>query len=297
MTYRAADVAAVYVANFSTSPRHSTFTGDHWLPQPTEPTTEAVVSALTGEGAPISFYFLGDDSTTHVGAIDVDTEDGWTAIEAITTVLLDAGVQCYPEHSRRGGHLWIAADRRLPAIVFRFAIMAAIEQARLDPSDPHLEVRPSTDRRTSDYAGGALRGPWMRHPATGERYGLLDPRTMRPLHAKVAGALLDFEQADHRAIGALAERYVPRIVAAPRSVPNRHREQGSVTAALERGWGVLTTPGRSIKCPLHDDQHPSLKVAPDDLRAWCWSPSCVLNENGRGVTAWRLEQLAAGAAA
>ena len=295
--YSAEDIAAVYLATFATTPRHSVWQGEHWLPQASEPAPEAVVAALAGDGPPLSVYFLTDDSTTHVAAIDVDNEDGWETVTAITRTLTEAGVTCYPERSRRGGHLWIVADRALPAIAVRYALMVAVERAGFDPADKNIELRPDKDRHISHFAGGALRAPWMAHPATGERYGLLHPATMQPLHQKVAGALLKFQQADHRAIIALAERFVPRN--SPQKLSTRptvsRREPGSVTAALAAGWGVLTTPGRSVRCPLHDDTNPSLKVAPDDQRAWCWSPSCVLHENGRGVTAWRLEQLAGAA--
>lgn len=293
--YRAEDVGAIYWATFATSPRHSSWNGNHWLPEATEPPVEAIVGALTGNGPPLSVYFLTDDATTHVGAIDVDDAEGWPTVEKITIALLEADVVAYPEHSRRGGHIWIVADRRLPAIAFRFALMAAVEKAGFNPSDPHIELRPNTDRHSSIFAGGALRAPWMAHPATGERYGLLNPLTMQPLHPKIAGALLRLDHADHRAVAALAERHVPPALEPEQ--PARRHEQGSVTDVLQRGWGVVARPGQSIRCPLHDDQHPSMKIAPDDRRAWCHAPACVLYEDGRGVTAWRLEQLANGVAA
>lgn len=301
MTYRPEDVAAVYRSMFFTAPRHSIWHGSHWLPQPTDPTIDSIIAALTGDGPPLSAYFLTNESETHVAAIDVDDADGWGAIEGVTGALLDAGVICYPERSRRSGHVWVVADRRIPAIVMRFALMTAVERAGFDPRDKHIEIRPSTDQRTSEFGGAALRAPWMPHPATGERYGLLDPHTMQPLHRKVTGALLDFVQADYRAVAALAERYVP-AQAAPTPNPRPRRTSSEVgegiSAVLHRAWGIVVQPGRSIRCPLpaHDDRNPSFKVAADDRRAWCWSPTCVAHEAGRGITPWRLAQLAGGAA-
>jgi hypothetical protein len=298
MTYTAESVATYYTALFFTSDRHSIWGGQHWQPQSTEPPTEVIVAALAGDGPSVSVYFMADDATTHVAAIDIDAEQGWPAIELITARLLDAGVVAYPEHSRRGGHIWIVADRRLPAIVWRFALMAAIEAAGLDPASKSIELRPNTHRRSSEYAGGALRAPWMAHPATGERFGLLDPRTLRPLHQKVAGALLDFVQADHRLVSALAERYMP-VKMAPTPI-TRHKpaaQTEGITDVLGRAWGIDAHAGQSIRCPLHNDRHPSFKIARDDLRAWCHSPACIAHENGRGITPWRLAQLAPGVAA
>ena len=300
MTYTAEEVATIYWATFATGPRHSIWNGVHWEPRATEPVAGTIVDALAGDGPPLSTYFLSDDATTHCGAIDVDDEHGWEVIEKTTVVLTDANVICYPEHSRRGGHLWIVADLRLPAIVMRYAMMAAVERAGFDPSSPSIEIRPSTHRRTSDYAGGALPAPWMAHPATGQRYGLLDPHTLRPLHPKIAGALIGFQQADHRAVSALAEGYMPASIQPqprrPVATSSRPDDTG-ITAILEREWGIAAHAGQSIKCPLHDDRHPSFKIAADDRRAWCHSPACVAHEGGRGITPWRLDQLAKGVAA
>ncbi len=71
----------------------------------------------------------------------------------------------------------------------------------------------------------------------------------------------------------------------------------TVSDALRTRWGVeQATPGRSVRCPAHDDRSPSLSIARDDLRAWCHAPSCQFHgPNGRGVDAWDLAQLAGGA--
>lgn len=306
MTYTAEEVATIYWATFATGPRHSIWNGVHWEPRATEPVAGTIVDALAGDGPPLSTYFLSDDATTHCGAIDVDDEHGWEVILKTTVVLTDANVICYPEHSRRGGHLWIVADRRLPAITFRYAMMAAVERAGFDPTDSAIEFRPSKERRDSEYAGSALRAPWMAHPATGQRYGLLDPRTFRPLHPKIAGALIGFQQADHRAVSALAERYVPAaappVIAAPLASTDspiaRFNAEVGVCAVLMRDWGVSqATPGRAIRCPGHDDRTPSLSILRDDKRVFCHSPGCLFNNGGRGRDAYDLWSLAQGRAA
>jgi hypothetical protein len=255
---------------------------DHW------PTDRRGDRRGPGDGPPLSGFFLTDAETTHVLAVDVDADD-WRAIELIAARLLKAGVSCYPEHSRRGGHLWIVADSPMPAIVGRRALMAAAEAAGLNPSDKHLEIRPSTDRHSSEFAGGSLRLPWMRHPATGERYGLLDPSSGAPLHPRVAGALLALQLADVRAIARLAEHYLP-----PRLTYERGpRPAGEgVSAVLATRFGLEARPGHSVRCPFHPDHRPSMKIAADDQRAWCYAPTCEAYEDGRGITAWQAARLA-----
>ena len=70
-------------------------------------------------------------------------------------------------------------------------------------------------------------------------------------------------------------------------------------AVLAREWGVPNaTPGRSVRCPAHEDQNPSLSIARDDSRAWCHASVCALHgPNGAGHDAYSLWQLAKGRAA
>ncbi len=296
--YRPEDVASLYWTTFSSGPRYSVWdtAADHWLPCSGEPTTEIIVAALAADGPPLSVFFLNEEST-HVLAVDVDADE-WSGVKAIVSALLAAGVACYPEHSRRGGHIWIVASEAVPAIVGRRALLAAIEAAGLDPTDKRIELRPNTDRATSAYAGGSLRAPWMAHPATHERFGLLDPPTGAPLHSKVAGALLALELADPAAIASLAERHVPRTPP-QRSIRHDHRDDrdndGGICAVLAERFGLAVRPGQSIRCPFHPDRNPSMKIAADDRRAWCHATTCPAYEDGRGITAWQAARLAAAA--
>lgn len=60
-------------------------------------------------------------------------------------------------------------------------------------------------------------------------------------------------------------------------------DTGSVSDALI-ACGVLNAkPGRTVRCPAHDDRHASLSVLRDDRRAVCKSGGCPWS--GRGVTA------------
>jgi hypothetical protein len=70
-------------------------------------------------------------------------------------------------------------------------------------------------------------------------------------------------------------------------------ETVTVSEVLARDFGVPNAaPGRTVRCPRHDDRHPSLSVFPDDRRAMCHSAGCVLNGDGRGHDAWGLARLA-----
>jgi hypothetical protein len=288
----AEDVAELYWSTFVPAPRYAAWTGGHWTPVAGRPSDAEIIAALAADGPPLSGFFLADDDTTHVLALDVDAED-WQAVMAVSSALGRCGIAAYPEHSRRGGHVWIVLDRPVPAVLGRRALQAALEAADLDPTDRHLELRPSTDRHTSEFAGGSLRLPWMPHPATGQRYGLLDPATGASLHPKIAGSLLAVRLADSSAVARLAEGYIPRRpITYP---PARHepREAGpGICAVLADRFGIEAAPGRRVRCPYHDDHSPSLKIALDDQRAWCWSHSCEANEDGRGITPWQAARLA-----
>jgi DNA primase len=65
-----------------------------------------------------------------------------------------------------------------------------------------------------------------------------------------------------------------------------------VTTVLARQYGLDAVPGRTVRCPAHEDRHASLSVLPDDRRVYCHSPACPLNDGGRGADAWALASLA-----
>jgi Toprim-like len=65
------------------------------------------------------------------------------------------------------------------------------------------------------------------------------------------------------------------------------KDDGSVSDALYARYGV--DPGRlprNVRCPRHDDRHPSLSILADDGRAICHSPGCAWSHPG--VTASRI---------
>lgn len=61
------------------------------------------------------------------------------------------------------------------------------------------------------------------------------------------------------------------------------RDTGSVSDALIARGVLNARPGRTVRCPNHEDRHASLSILRDDLRAVCKSASCPWS--GRGVIA------------
>jgi hypothetical protein len=89
--------------------------------------------------------------------------------------------------------------------------------------------------------------------------------------------------------------------APPRSAPREPQGESpiaafnaavSVTDVLAREYGLAARPGSAVRCPLHDDRHPSLSILRDDRRVYCHSPSCLLNNEGHGRDAYDLWRLA-----
>lgn len=56
-------------------------------------------------------------------------------------------------------------------------------------------------------------------------------------------------------------------------------------------FGYSAVPGRSIKCPAHDDSSPSLSISKDDGRAYCFNQACELWHDGYGVDAYELNKI------
>jgi hypothetical protein len=298
----ALQIATIYLATFA--PRtdaYAAHTGSGWIAVHAELTPELLIGCLT-EGRPVSIsaYMLAPDSTSHVLALDLDLSDGLELARRVQRVMANAGVPGYVEPSRRGAHLWCVLAARLPGIVLRRALRTFVADAAIAPT-PQVELRPAQDRLARpDSIGSALRMPTMPHPLTGLRYPLHDPGGTS-LGLKVAPMLLSIELASPSAIVTAAERW-----SEPALPPVRgHLHDGpspievfnarvGVSAVLSREWGVPNAvPGRSIRCPAHDDRSPSLSIAPDDSRAWCHSPSCDLHgPNGAGHDAYGLVELA-----
>ncbi len=262
---------------------------DGWNYPTRRPLTPAdVVSGLDGTGPTVSILFLRDDNTAKVVAVDADGDDGWVTVHAIALVLLSHGIPCAIERSRRGGHLWLAVDKPLPAVVIRHAVLVAIAEAGHNPTDAKIEVRPASDTLQSPYGGGQLRGPMMPHRETGETWPLLDPSTLEPLGADWCEAVGRFPVADPDAITRLASAWQPPTDAKPASQSTRKPYAGQSKVAAYNAamsiWdvlnlyfpGVLRGQSRQARCPFHDDRHASLSIYAGGTKVKCHADGCIL---------------------
>ncbi|MFI5260993.1 MAG: TOTE conflict system archaeo-eukaryotic primase domain-containing protein [Candidatus Limnocylindrales bacterium] len=299
----AADVIATYVAAFA--PRldvYNRWAGDHYVTV-REPLTVEVVRRALDRRAPVGAYFPGADGLTQVGALDFDTNDGWARALDAGRWLVGAGVPCAVERSRAGrAHLWLAAEVAVPAVTMHRALRVAVAGVGLDRID-RVELRPATERAPRPgNLGHALRLPTMPHPLTGERHPLVNPVTGAPLGSTLTATLAGLRRAAPWTLDSLAARFAPLPVESaavrPRATPvrdspiQRFNRAVGVCTVLAREWGVeRAAPGRTVRCPGHDDRSPSLSISADDTRVWCHSPGCALAADGHGVDAydvWRL---------
>jgi hypothetical protein len=279
---------------------YSRWTPKGWRPL-REPLTPAVALAgLTGEGPSISGYMIAPPGVSHTVAIDFDRDDGMEQGLRLSGLMWSEEMPNYVESSRRGSHLWMTLDEVAPAKVIRTGMRGLIQRLGLDPHDPKIELRPGTDTVAEDGLGHALRLPFMPHPKTGKR-GTLMGQGGKVVSGTLATTLLEWPTAPAAKLYDWAERYKPpplRPDQMPKSGHNPHEpfpEDDSLASDILRElWGCeRAMPGRSVKCPAHEDKLPSLSILRDDKRAICKAPHCVLNNNDRGRGTYELRQLAA----
>lgn len=293
MNYDREQVATVYAATFAArTDAYTRWNGDHWQAV-REPLTAGAVIRAFEERQPLSGYTVGPDNTTHVAALDFDVEDGEALAFRVTRMMWANGAPAFVERSRRGAHVWSVLDRPLSAIVVRRALRAFLQFAEIAP-DPKIELRPGSDRLSEDGLGFALRMPTMHHPLTGKRYPMLDPESGGSIGNSLAEILLAFDLAPSGAFELAAEQWVPAVD--PRTIPSSYRRpkahtDGPSVVELLADMGIRAVPGRAVKCPFHDDRHPSLSIARDEERVFCKSAECEASNGGRGLGSNQLAAL------
>lgn len=256
-----------------------------------EPLTPEVALAAFGVGGfSVSGYLAVEHDgnwVTQVGAIDFDTDEGLAQGADVQATLAPMGIPSILVESRRGSHLWVLCQKVIPASVMTRALGNALALCSL-PTD-HIEVFPK--RSTNAFGVGALRMPLMRHPKTGKVY---------PVHAdglivKVLDLMLlaASSESPENALRSLAgpeadTGHYPRL-RGPYVMRPRRRDEAPSAVELLDAMGVSAAPGRSVRCPFHEDQHASLSVSPDDQRVWCHAPACPIHNDGRGLGTFSLE--------
>lgn len=222
---------------------------------------------------------LTDDGqcVTHVGAIDFDHTPE-EAVARVRDTLFKLGVPSLLSESRRGAHIWVAARTDGPASSMRKALEHAIRLT--DPGYlTGTEVFPKLS--ASPWGVGALRLPLMTHPKTGLRYPCYVNGTRLSKLVDIVNAMEYVEWDVIRKLSADAPVEYPRQLGEYRRQVDRRDVPKAVT--LLAALGVEAQPGRSCRCPFHDDKKASLSVAADEERIWCKAPECPAYNGGRGV--------------
>jgi hypothetical protein len=294
MTPNETSVAEVYAAWFSArDDAYASFRGGQWICMK-EPLTPAVIYAGFDGGPSVSSYTITPASTTHVACIDFDSDDGLALARAVRSGMAQRDAVGLLEVSRRGGHLWVVLDRLLPARTVRRAMAAFLRDAGVEVT-PKVEIRPSHDEIKPEGFGAPIRMPTMPNPKTGLRYPMLDADD-RPLSPRLDEMLLEIAITPALVMTEMAATMRPTIKDAKpdsRKPYTGPLTEGSASDILHTLWGVTDArPGHTVRCPAHSDKVPSLSILPDDQRACCKSPACVLNNNDRGRGTYELTVMA-----
>ena len=67
-------------------------------------------------------------------------------------------------------------------------------------------------------------------------------------------------------------------------------DANGISSVLE-SHGYRGIPGRTVRCPKHDDSTPSLSISKDDRVCYCFNQSCVLWGSGHGTDAYGLQKI------
>ena len=278
---------------------YSHWTPDGWRPVREPLTKDVAVAGLTGNGPSISSYLIAPGSKSHVFAVDFDGIDGYSQAITLGVSMWASDMPVYVETSRRGAHLWGCLDEVIPAATIRKGLRACLATALLPYDDPKVELRPGSDTIEDDGLGHALRMPFMPHPKTGKRGRFLVPTTEEPLAKTLKGLVERIDIVSSVALSALAARWspprkpgdIPHHVRTPRKYDNT--DYGTASEILRNLWGAANAvPGKAIRCPAHEDKMPSLSILKDDQRAICFSPSCILHNDGHGRGTYELTKMA-----
>jgi hypothetical protein len=304
VTYEPIQVATMYVATFA--PRttaYSRWTPKGWRPVRESLTPEVALAGLTKKGPAISAFMINEDDESHVLAYDFDTDNGMDQAYVLASVIWDLGGAAWVESSRRGAHVWCPLQRPMPAKMIRRAARSFLESALPeDASDPHIEIRPGSDTLAEGGLGHPLRLPCMPHPKTGQR-GIMYTAARARLGPSLAAVLLEMtDTIPADLIEKRAGMWSPKMKGLPKTYRNTYQpsddpyEDASASDILMRLWDVHNArPGKAVRCPAHDDRNPSLSILPDDKRAICKTPGCILNNDDHGRGTYELTTLAPGA--
>lgn len=303
MGYDPVSVTAYYVALFA--PRvdaYNIWTAKGWRPKREPLTPQIALAALTKRGPSVGAYMISTENASHVLAFDFDTDDGMEQAYTLAQTMRALGMAAFVETSRRGAHLWSPLAQPIPAKTIRRAARSLLETALPQQAkDPHIEIRPGSDEIADGGLGHPLRLPCMPHPKTGKPGIMYSPDRQRLGHT-LSEILLAVAETPATPVAVVEQRaamWRPTVSALPKMYRNTYRpskdpfEDASASDILREQWDVPNArPGKAVKCPAHDDRNPSLSILPDDKRAICKTPGCILNNNDHGRGTYELTTLA-----
>ena len=124
----------------------------------------------------ISLYAIEpENSTCKWIAIDADYDDAEKHLVALKYDLEEDGIQAIFESSRRGGHIWVLAEDRLPAdkcrlLIYNIALRLNVPIKGFNGAVDGIEIFPRQDRIEKTGFGNAIRGPLGVHRAVNKRF-------------------------------------------------------------------------------------------------------------------------------
>ncbi len=287
-----ADVGEVYRAAWC--PRTDAYAdwsvqGEHWYAVREELTVARILDGLRRVRPPVSAYMDDREGNTHVLAVDFDRDDGWDLGLRLARVIAADGGRPYVERSRRGCHLW-ATSEVLPGETVRRALRYWLGRVDREAArDPKVEVMPMAVQRGPETVGHSLRLPLMPHQRTGERHPLCDPDG-KPVGGTLGETMLAVADTPAAVVRAAAEKVKVGVteISVPPWARHPQREGGDVVAILQEHGVQRAAPGRTVRCPLHEDGSASMTISRDSERVWCHAPHCDAYNDGRGLGADQL---------
>ena len=231
-------------------------------------------------------------------AIDADYSDALCDLLKLQWELRQDGVDAALEKSRRGGHLWILAERPLLASDCRLYIHSIATRlkgpikgsavtAETSSETPILadgiEIFPKQDRLNAGEFGNAIRGPLGIHRATGKRYWFYGADyTLEDQMAYLCRLKRITEEDISGFVSGLAlseKAPVPAKPAKHEFLPNPSHREFSI---LEHITGKRRKSGRNYftRCPScarqgHDRSGDNLAISISDPRKYCCWAGCT----------------------
>jgi hypothetical protein len=245
-------------------------TSDHQWRCLREPLTETQLRQAVAGQLSLGSYAVDRRGFSRWACLDLDDNVRGDRFLPIIERLDDPST-CLLEPARRGFHLWLFVEPSPWFVVQRWAKELA-DGAGLRA----IEIFPKGEGLNG------VRLPLSRHPKTGQVYPIIDAASGELLNGEAALRFIA-----RRQVGQIAvpyEQSVPRLVSPPpsRSPRGDRTDHRALVAEIERYTRLrFYGPEQAVgRCPLHDDQHPSLGV----LRGY-WR--CFAGCGEGGVNAFR----------